>query len=107
MDGKNILIADRWRLRYLDKWNYILEEWRWPKVSELNTGVQIEQISRWYAMSGNPGTGPFFGKLGDALEWLLHYRVRDEIPDDGETIKETVARMRSIADELKQVRLDG
>lgn len=97
--AETIVICDRWRLRRLDKWNMILEEYRLPKETNANRGNVGTEMD-WYAMSGAPGTGPFFGKVGDALVWLLDWRMRND-PGDIKTLDGAVKEMRRIADELK------
>lgn len=97
---ETIAIGDRYRLRRLDKWNMILEEWREPKVAETVAGNAVCSGPRWYAMSGGSGTGPFFGKVGDALVWLLDWRMRND-PGETKTLAETVEAYRKIAYELK------
>ena len=103
MEGRNILISDRWRLRYLDKFNYVLEEWRRPKVAEIK-GETVDQSPKWYPING-AGYGPFFPSIGAALVWLLNYRMLND-GDGTITLEEAIAEMRRIAEELKNVRVE-
>lgn len=99
-----VRINERYRLRRMDEKNYILEEFRKPKST--NAKKEPSNEPGWYAVSGNPGFGPFFSNIGGALVWLLDRRM---ITDPGEcaSLEDAIARMREIADELKGVSVDG
>lgn len=99
-----VLITDRYRLRHMDEKNFILEEFRKPKPT--NAKKEPSDTPGWYAMSGNPGFGPFFSNVGSALVWLLDRKMVND-PGECANLEEAIAAMRGIADELRKVKVDA
>lgn len=94
----DIQISDKWRLHKIDPLNFELEEYRRPIANNMNVGKEL--IEEWR------GTGHYFQSIPSALVWLLDHRC---INDQGEcaNLREAIEAMKTIADDLKNVRLES
>lgn len=93
MDGKTILICERYRLVVFDARNWKLQEWREPSASR----ETADRSPRWF------DTGNFFQTLGAALAFVHERRMREEGVED-ESLADAMARAQTIRDELLAVR---
>lgn len=99
-----ITIADKWRLRRIDKLNLVLEEYRLPNETNANRG-KVGTEYDWYPAGGVRGCGPFFANVGDALAWLLNRRMVED-PGEITSIGAAVAEMHRIAEDLRHVKVE-
>ena len=98
MDQEVYIVCDKWRVRRMDKWNFVVEEYR-ASTRKPKEGEADDRSERWFELAGH-NCGPYFGKVESAIMYLYEWRMRNDISGTF-TLAEYIEEMKRIANEMR------